>query len=151
MRRALVVLAALALAACKADMTEQELIAAKADQTTRQLIAGLNAKNTTVLSSLIVVTNAEGGAPRALAKDEADQLVYPNPPYEYVGSGKPGTMVVRDGRGQKRAVRLIVLDDALKVLASKEKYSTYTARETGEAVAAPIDADVVSFLLPADR
>lgn len=142
---------ALVLFGCKADMTEQELIAAKADQTTRQLIAGLNAKNTTVLASLIVVTNAAGGKPRKLEPAEAEHLVYPNPPYEYVGSGAPGTMVVRDGRGQKRAVRLIVLEDQLRVLATKEKLSAYTARETGAPVAAGVDADVVSFLLPADR
>ncbi len=151
MRRLGVLLLALTGFACKGDMTEQELIAAKADQTTRQLIAGLNAKNTTVLASLIVVTNASGGKPRKLEATEAEKLVYPQPPYEYVGSGEPGTMVVRDGRGQKRAVRLIVLDDQLKVLATREKYSTYTARETGKPVGSAVDAEVVSFLLPADR
>lgn len=143
-------LALLALIGCKADMTEQELIAAKADQTTRQLIAGLNAKNADVLGTLIVVTNTEGGKPRALTKEEKDKLVYPSGPYEQIGAGKPGTMLVRDGRGQKRAVRLIVLDEKLKVLASRESFAAYTARETGTNVPGGAGANVVSFLLPAD-
>ena len=147
MRRAALLL--LVLFACTVPTTDEDRIAAKADLTTRQLIAGLNAKNTPVLAKLIVVTSTAGGKPRALTKTEQAQLVYPNSPFEYLGSGEPGTVLLRDGRGAKRAVRLIVVEDELKVLATKEKYSTYTARETNAAIGSSVDADVVSFLLPA--
>lgn len=107
--------------ACKGDAKGGDpKIAALADLTTRQLIAGLNAKNTTVLAGLIVLTSTAGGAPRPLTPNEMQKLVYPNGPFEYDSAGQPGTIVLRDGAKTKRVVRLVRAGEGFKVLASSE-------------------------------
>ena len=138
---------ALALAGCKGEMTEKDLVAAKADQTTRQLIAGLNAQNKTVIGKLVVVTAAEGGTPRAPTAEELDRLAYPKPPFEFVGAGKPGTMLVRAGDQEKRVLDLIVVKDELRVLARKSPLSQYDARP-GDKAKAPggMDTQVLSLM-----
>lgn len=123
--------------ACKAELTEDELVAAKADQTLRNLIAGLNAKKLPVLQRLLVVTSTTGGKPRALRDEELSQVVFPHPPYSYAGPGKPGTMLIKDGEGTRQSVRLIVLDDALKVVAARRSLGMGT------------NVQVISFLEPA--
>lgn len=114
--------------------TQGPPIAALADLTTRQLIAGLNAKNTAVLAGLIVVTSTAGGPPRPLTQAELPLLVYAEGPFEYEGAGKPGTMVLKDGKKEKRVLRLIRVGDQMKVLAVRE------------AVAQGVDARVISFM-----
>lgn len=108
-----------AVSACNSDLSDEELVAAKADQTLRNLIAGMNAKNLPVLQKLLVVTSTTGGKPRALRGVELKQVVFNHPPYTYAGPGKPGTMLIKDGQGGRHAVRMIVLDDALKVVAAR--------------------------------
>lgn len=131
--------------------TGNELIAAKADLTTRQLVAGLNAKNATVLGTLTVLTSTSGSGPRPLTKSELDRLMLPDPPYEQLGPGPPGLMLLRDGKQRKRAVRLIVVGPDLKVLAQKVPLSQYLSVEQGQAVAGVPGADpeVISILAPA--
>lgn len=117
-------LAAVALAAllaCKGEPTGDELIAAKADQTLRQLLAGMNAKNLPVMQKLLVITSTTGGRPRPLTDAEMRSVVFPHPPYSYAGPGAPGYMTVKDGQGTRHAVHMVVLDEALKVVARREK------------------------------
>jgi hypothetical protein len=106
--------------ACKSPEDAGDRIARLASVTTRQLIAGLNANNNEVLAQLIVVTSTTGGPPRGLRAGEARHLVYPPPPYEYLGPGKPGTIELRDGKKEKRIVRLIKVGEEMKVLGSSE-------------------------------
>lgn len=108
------------LLACKAELTDDELIAAKADQTLRQLLAGMNAKNRPVMQKLLVVTSTTGGKPRAPTAAEMEQVAYPNPPYAYAGPGDPGYLTVKDGSGTRHRIHLIVLDGELKVVARHE-------------------------------
>jgi hypothetical protein len=131
---------------CEDKPAEAPPIAALADLTTRQLIAGLNAKSSKVLAGLIVLTSTTGGPPRPLREAELPLLVYPKGPFEYEGAGKPGLMVLRDGKKEKRAIRLIRVGDAMKVLAVNESFSSYAARESGAAPAIAVDARVVSFV-----
>lgn len=123
------------IAGCKADMTPKEVVAAKADQTVRQLIAGLNAQNRAVVGKLVVVTSSTGGAPRAPTADELQRLAYPKPPFEFVGAGKPGTMILRAGDKQKRILDLIVVKDELRVLGRFVPLNSYDAAP-GEPTAA---------------
>jgi hypothetical protein len=97
---------------------DRERIAAEADLTTRQLIAGLNAKNREVLSTLLVVTSTTGGPPRALNASELASVLYPEGPFEYVGAGKPGSMLLRDGSSAKQSIRLVKVGEKMKVLAT---------------------------------
>ena len=99
---------------------DRERIAAEADLTTRQLIAGLNAKNRDVLSTLLVVTSTTGGPPRALTPNELASVLYPDGPFEYVGAGKPGSMLLRDGSGAKQSIKLVKVAEKMKVLATSE-------------------------------
>jgi hypothetical protein len=122
----------LASACSSPKLEEKERIASLADLTLRQLIAGLNAKNNKVLAKLCVVTSTTGGAPRPLRDDEVATLVYPDPPFEYQGAGKPGTMVLRDGHQQKRIVRLVEVGKEMKVLATGLSMSSYMAKESGK-------------------
>lgn len=118
---------------------ERDRVAAAADLTTRQLIAALNAENKPALAPLLVITSTTGGPPRALTADELGRVMVPQPPFEYVGAGKPGTMVLADQAKQKRIVRLVTVGDRLRVLASSEPLAAYLRRETGES---PVDTGV---------
>ncbi len=133
---------------CKAEMTPKEVVAAKADQTVRQLIAGLNAQNRTVVGKLVVVTSSTGGAPRAPTSEELKRLAYPKPPFEFVGSGKPGTMIVRAGDKQKRILDLIVVKDELRVVARQVPLSSFDARpgEKGVAMPSGMDTQVLAVM-----
>lgn len=137
---------------CPAEAPKgDELIAAKADLTTRQLIAGMNANNPTVLAGLTVITSTTGGGPRALSSAELSRLMLPNPPFEQLGPGPPGLMLLRDGKQQKRALRLIVVQGELRALAERMPMSRYVAREQGQApIAVPgADPEVLTLLSPA--
>ena len=114
---------ALGLVACKAELTDDELIAAKADQTLRQLLAGMNAKNRPVMQKLLVLTSTTGGKPRAPTPAEMEQVAYPNPPYAYAGPGAPGYMTVKDGAGTRHRIHLVVVDGELRVVARRETMS----------------------------
>lgn len=113
----------LGLTACKAELTDDELIAAKADQTLRQLLAGMNAKNRPVMQKLLVVTSTTGGTPRAPTAAEMASVAYPNPPYAYAGPGAPGYMTVKDGAGIRHRIHLVVVDGELRVVARRERMS----------------------------
>lgn len=140
------------LAGCQEPLQGDALIAAKADLTMRQLIAGLNAQNRDVLARLVVVTSTTGGPPRPLSADELQRVVHPDPPFEYVGAGQPGTLLMRDGRGRRRAVRMVVLDQQVKVLAVRSTLARYTAQEEGRAEGPKpggLDVEIVTLLEPA--
>jgi hypothetical protein len=144
---ALLVVGMLAVACKEGAKPVDADAAARADQTTRQLIAGLNAKNATVLAGLIVLTSTAGGTPRPLRSDELGRLAYPDGPFDYQGAGKPGTMVLTDGKKMKRVIRLIRVGADFKVLGSSEPYATYAARELGAAPGATLgDARVISIM-----
>jgi hypothetical protein len=143
----LLVIAAVAMSAaasgCEDAPTDRrDQVASAADLTTRQLIAALNAKSQDALAPLVVITSTTGGPPRALRPDELERVMTPEPPFEYVGAGKPGTMVIQDGAKQKRVLRLIEVGSALRVLATNEALSAYLTRETGTAMAAPEETRV---------
>ena len=121
------------IAGCHDEKPEgQALVAAQANQTTRQLIAGLNAKNPSVLRSLIVMTST-AGVIRAPTAQEIETLVSPETPLKQLGAGEPGTMRIEDGDGKSLTLRLIKHGDGIKVLGSSEPLATYLTR-SGQAV-----------------
>lgn len=129
---------------------ERERAAALADRTSRQLVAALNARSRDALQRLLVITSTSGGPPRPLRGDEVGRIVHPDPPFELLGAGRPGTMLFRDGAQAKRSARLIVRGDDAKILATSERLSAYLAREAGGTQEPPADPGVrvVSFLSP---
>lgn len=142
-------LSLLLLTACKSPPTdERERTAASADLTTRQLIAALNANSAEALAKLVVITSTSSGPPRSLRADEVSRLVFSDPPFEYLGAGKPGTMLLRDGAKQKRSVRLVEVGNEMRVLGTVERFSAYAARESGSgAPSIPgVDSRVVSIM-----
>lgn len=145
------VLATIAAHACKVPEEEQDRVAAAADLTTRQLLAGLNARNAEVLADLVVVTSTAGGPPRPLSAHERTRLVYPEPPYEYLGAGRSGTMHLLDGKRTKRAVELIRSGARMKVLGHREPLATYQAAEQGRpvpTVPGATDIEVIAVMDP---
>ncbi len=115
----------------------------------RQLVAGLNAKNKDALGQLLVITSTTGGAPRRLRPNELPSVVFPDPPYEMLGAGAPGTMKLKDGKGRIRIVKLLVRGEQLRVLASRVPLSEHLSRESGQALpTVPDQPTVIEFVLP---
>ncbi|MBK8011182.1 MAG: hypothetical protein IPK13_07515 [Deltaproteobacteria bacterium] len=112
---------------CSEPLEGQARIAAQADQTTRQLVAGLNARNASVLRSLIVLTST-AGVIRAPSTQEIATLMSPELPVKVLGAGEPGTMRIQDGQGKTQTLRLIEHGGDLKVLASSEPLASYLTR-----------------------
>ena len=133
--------------ACADKDPKLEAINQAAHLTTRQLIAGLNAKNMGVLASVLVTTSTTGSGPRALTEDEMNLLVFPGPPYTYGSNGKPGYMLLKRGKDETLAVRLIPVGDTFKVLATRRPLSSYQAELENRPGPATPGVDVMSFFV----